>query len=367
MKNIVIFNEHWLSGGVESLFMNLISNITDNDLKITILVTQKESDVYDSFLAQANIKLISIFDKPIANPIIRTLKNSRGFKKKIKELNPDILHINSCNAYCLKLAYFAKKLGIKNVIVHSHNTEIEHDKLGIKEFAHRYWIKRFVKYPDYFFGCSTESLEFMYHSTDGHLVKNGVNLDRFKFDTKSREEIRKKHDILDEEIVLGHVGRFSNQKNHKFLIDIFDSYLKVNWKAKLLLVGEGELEEEIKDYVKEYHLDDKVIFVGKTSEVEKYYSAFDIFLLPSFHEGLPVVAIEAQASNLPTILSDKISKETKVNDDVSFISIDDAKLWVNEIEKYHNYKRVFDQEKLKSAGFDIVDSAKKLEDFYKNI
>lgn len=365
MKHVVIFNDHWCSGGVESLWTNLIKNITTNEFRFTILATQKETDIYDSLLVDHNVSFTTILNKVISNPIIRTRKNLKGFKKKIKELKPDILHINSCNASGLKLAHIAKKCGVSKVIVHSHNTLIEADKLKLKLLAHKMWQKKYLSSPDAYFGCSTESLEFMFNTKEGYLVKNGVNLDKFKFNEDYKEEIRNKFDLKFSDYVIGHVGRFCNQKNHKYLLDVFNKYLQEK-DAYLMLVGEGELKEEIENYADYLGIKNNIIFAGTTSEVFKYYSAFDIFVLPSLHEGLPVVAIEAQATGLPVIMADTITKEAKITQNVSYLPLGDERLWVNRINEYREMERKDTREEIKVAGFDIKDSASKLIEFYKN-
>lgn len=366
MKHVVIFNDHWCSGGVESLWTNLIKNITTDEFYFTILATQKETDIYDDILNEHNVNIITILDKVISNPIIRTKKNIKGFKNKIKELNPDILHINSCNASGLKLAHIAKKCGIKHVIVHSHNTLIEADKLKLKLLAHKIWQRKYLSAPDAYFGCSTESLAFMFNTKKGYLLKNGVDLSKFKFEEEYRNEIRGKFNLRPDDYVIGHVGRFCNQKNHKFLIDIFNNYLKTN-NGYLMLVGEGELREEIEEYANSLGIKNHIIFAGTTSEVYKYYSAFDLFVLPSLHEGLPVVAIEAQATGLPVIMADTITQEAKITTNVSYLPLSDMDLWVSRINQYKNIERKDTKEEITASGFDIKDSANKLIKFYQNM
>lgn len=366
MINIVVFNDHWCSGGVESLWTNLLKNIDDSNLSFTILATQKETDIYDKLLKEKNIKIVTILDHVINNPIIRTKKNIKGFKNKIQMLKPDILHINSCNASGLKLAHIAKKCGIKKVIVHSHNTLIEADKLKLKLFAHKMWQRRYLNAADYYFGCSTESLEFMFKTKEGYLLKNGVDLNKFSFNSNFRTEIRDKYNLKESDLVIGHVGRFCNQKNHRFLIDIFKKYLEHN-QGYLMLIGEGELNEEIEEYVESLGINDNVIFVGTTSNVYKYYNAFDIFTLPSLHEGLPVVAIEAQASGLPVIMANMITREAKILKNVSYLPLDNKDVWVKQIKEYQGLERKDTKDAIKDAGFDIKESANKLVEFYKNM
>ena len=181
---------------------------------------------------------------------------------------------------------------------------------------------------------------------------------------KIRNIFREKLDISDK-VVIGNVGRFTFQKNHKFLLEVFNEYLKINNEAILLLVGEGELEEEIRNKMKDLNIDNKVIFYGISNEVEKLMQAMDCFVMTSFYEGLPIVGVEAQASGLPLILSDKITNEIKIISNVKFISLNDnARIWACELDKSIKLQRKDTSNELIEKGFDIESIAKKLEELF---
>jgi len=164
------------------------------------------------------------------------------------------------------------------------------------------------------------------------------------------------------------VGRFSNQKNHNFLIDIFYEIIKINKKSKLILIGTGELENEIKEKVESLSLKEKVIFLGARADVNKIMQAMDVFILPSLFEGLPVVGVEAQASGLPCIISDTVSKDVKITDSVLQISLSlPPEEWGKKlIDFYETFERKDMTEAITSAGYDIISVVKKLEQLYKN-
>lgn len=369
MKKIVIFNDHWCSGGVESLWTNFINEMGNSDeLRFTILASQKETDIYDKMLIKNNVKIVTVLDRIYKNPIIRTIKNSFGLKKKLKELNPDILHINSCNASALKYACMAKKLGIKVVIVHSHNTMIENDRFHLKLRAHLFWRKKYIKYPDYRFACSTEAAKFMFGSTDNiYLMKNAVDLSKFDYNEEYRQEIRKKYNLKDE-ILIGHVGRFSAQKNHMRLLDIFLEINKLNSNTRLMCLGEGELKEEFMLKAKAFGIEKYIIDAGVRPDAYKYYQAFDAFVLPSLHEGLPFVGIEAQAAGLPLVLSNTITKETKILDSTIFMDLNESNvLWAGQVLKLVNETpRQSKRQEIISSGFDLSYEAIRLKNFYLN-
>ena len=370
MKKIIIYNDHWCSGGVESFWTNIINSIgITEDFHFRILVAQKESDIYDSILEKNNVKVEYIIDKPTGNPFKRIYTTNKKIKKKLSELECDILHINTCNAFGLKISKVAKKIGIENVIVHAHNSQVENDRFRLKRIYH-FIAKRFYsKYPDYYFACSRLAGEFVFSKKYYNRIKiinNGVNIDRFSFNADVRVKTRDELNI-NNEIVIGHIGRFSEQKNQSYVIKIFNEFNKINKNSKLLLIGDGTLKNKIDAKIEKLGLKDKVIEIINTKDIEKYYQAMDVFILPSKHEGLPVVGVEAQTSGLPVIFSDSITREVKISDNVLFVSIKNKPIiWA--ISILENSKKIINRsinkEITKNKGFDIIDVANELKDFY---
>lgn len=199
-------------------------------------------------------------------------------------------------------------------------------------------------------------------------MNNCVDINTFKFNDEYRKSIRSKYNIGDKEILLGHVGRLNPVKNQKFILDILSEYSKFNSNVKCMIVGSGPLREELINYSKSLNLGNKIIFVDSTNEVYKYYQAFDCFLLPSFSEGVPTVAVEAQCSNLFSVLSNKITNEVKINDNLFYLDIKDAKTWANfindRVKEY--YDRNFESKVLNSK-FNVDLGYKNLQDYYKSL
>ena len=191
------------------------------------------------------------------------------------------------------------------------------------------------------------------------LIYNAVDSSFFNYDMRNRKKIRKELNI-DNKFVIGHVGRFCYQKNHDFLIRMFNLYLKTNPDSVLLLIGEGELKSSIKNIVDNFGINDKVLFLGTTNKVYEYLSVFDLFVLPSRFEGLPVVGIEAQAVGINCIFSDLISSELKINDNVVFSPLDE-KIWVDKINCVKSLKL---KDNNIHNNYDIFKESKKLEKEY---
>lgn len=198
-------------------------------------------------------------------------------------------------------------------------------------------------------------------------IPNGIALEKYAFDLTIREKVRRDLGV-ENKFVIGHAGRFNVQKNHEYLIDVFASLHKECNDAVLLLFGDGELRESMQQKVKKLHLEESVHFMGTTNEMQKMYQAMDVFVMPSFCEGLPVAGVEAQASGLPVLLADTITKEVDVTDCVKYLPLSkDKSAWVKEIQSFRDFKRYSRIEELRKAGFDEKDVAKYFQNFYLNI
>jgi glycosyltransferase involved in cell wall biosynthesis len=197
------------------------------------------------------------------------------------------------------------------------------------------------------------------------IIANGVDTQKFTFDEKVRNNYRSLMK-LEDKFVIGHIGRFAYVKNHDFLIDIFSEIIKLNPESVLLLIGQGDLEREIRDKVERLGLAYCVRFLGVRNDVHKLLQAMDVFLLPSLYEGLPVVGVEAQASGLSMVVSDAVTEEAKVLNSFAFMSLkQSAEEWAQTILKYRNgYERRNTLDEIIGAGFDATRVADELEKFY---
>ena len=200
------------------------------------------------------------------------------------------------------------------------------------------------------------------------MIPNGIETEKFKYN----EEIRNKYrtDLgIENKVVIGNIGRFMEQKNHKFLLEVFKEFLNINPNSVLLLIGDGELEDKTKDYAKELEIDKNVMFLGLRKDIPNLLMCMDIFVMTSFHEGLPVVGVEAQSSGLPIIFSNNITREVEILENVKYVKLEDgAKIWADEINnllaKENDRKQSF--QKVKEKGFDIKETVKKIEQIYLN-
>ena len=346
------------SGGAEAMIMNWYRNIDRASVQFDFLLRSTEN-MYIDEIEKLGGKVYYTAEYP--RHYFKNKKETiRFFKQHASEYAA--IHVH-CNALLyVNIFNIAKKYGIKTNIIHSHSIKT---KNRVFEIIHKLNKKRMHKMANVFYACSQEAGQWAFHKgIEYQIIKNGINVERFKYNAEAREKLRAELGI-EGKCVLGHVGRFLDVKNHMFLLDVFEKIRKKRNDARLILVGTGPLEEKIKEETERRGLVEQVRFLGVRKDVENIYSAIDIFALPSKYEGLGIVLIEAQASGLPCVASDCIPKECKILDSLQFLPITDSEAWSNYILKI-----VVPDNRLKycddvvNAGFDVKESVKKIQDFY---
>lgn len=352
----------WIGGGVESVVMNYYRHIDRTKIQFDFICDEDSTNIPYEEIEKLGGRVILI------PPYQKLFKYHNKLKKILKDGNYKIVHshINTLSIFSL---FAAKCAGVPVRIAHSHSTTNKKEKKkNLLKQALRPFSKEFA--TDYMC-CSELAGRWLfgnkeYDKGNVYLLNNAIDLDKFKYDEKIRSEKRKKLNISDDTLVIGHVGRFVEQKNHRFLIDIFNEIHKQNSNSILLLAGQGPLMEEIKSKVESLGLEKFVIFLGQIDDADKLYQAIDIFVLPSLYEGLPVVGVEVQATGLLCELSSNMTKETKILDTTRFISLDkSAKEWASIIlDDYSKFKRYDTTADITKSNFNIKKETIKLENKY---
>ena len=347
-------------GGAENYVMNMYRNIDRTKVQFDFLLRSRET-AYEEEIKKLGGRIFYTSEYP--RHFIKNKKEVEAFFESHKDY--DIVHVHANALIYMTVLKIAKKHNINCRIMHSHNTDT---KRPIYRIIHNF-NKQFInKWATDYFACSTEAGKWMFKN-DFILRKNAINIDKFQKDKEVRKKIRKDLGVEDK-FVIGHIGRFVIQKNHTFLLKIFNEYHKKNPESVLLLVGDGYLEEDIKNLVNEYGLKDSVKFLGNRSDVDTVFQAFDIMVFPSLFEGLPVVIVEAQAANVPCIISDNITDEVLITSSVKKLSLDEeVETWIKNINQFKNYDKPSEEEIMKKfilVGFDSKSAAKELQSFYLN-
>ena len=355
----------YIGGGVEAVTINYYRNIDKNKIQLDFICDEDSTNIPYEEIEKMGGKVIIIpsYSKPF--------KYHKELKIVLKEGNYKIIHsnINTLSVFSL---FAAKCAGVPVRIAHSHSTTNKKEK---KKNLMKQVLRPFSKvFATDYMCCSELAGRWLfgnkeYDKGNVYLLNNAIDLDKFKYNEALRKKKRKELGIKDDTLVIGHIGRFVAQKNHDYLIDIFNEIHKKNNNSILLLAGQGPLMEDIKNKVKELNLDDSVKFLGQRNDANELYQAFDVFLLPSLYEGLPVVGVEAQASGLLCYLSDDMTKETKVLDITKFMSLNNTpEEWANNIlDDVKKYKRIDTSKEMTAKNFNIKEEAKKLEEYYLNL
>lgn len=360
---ILVFGMTENPGGVESFLTNYYRHINRNKIQWDFLCNSYNPVAYEDELVALGGRCFHITAR------------SDNRQKYVQELEAvfeqhasewDAIWVNVCSLANIDYLKVAKKYGIEHRIIHSHNSQNMDNWL--RGLLHK-WNKRQIgEVATDFWACSDDAARWFY---SGEILKkaivihNAVDVERMRFDEQKRNAIREKYGWTDK-YVIGNVGRLHFQKNQSFAIEVFRQYHKKNPDAILILVGQGEDEQMLKEKIEKCGLSSAVFFAGLQSDIQAWLSAFDLFLFPSKFEGLGIAALEAEANGLPTIASKSvIPGEVKINDNFIFFDLEaGAEAWSSQIEKMRVFGRadyLEVKDRFVKNGYDIVAENDKLE------
>lgn len=361
MKILQIPTGGLFSDGILSCIVEYVTAMDKSGMDIQVLATNNPEKSVVEKVENSGCRVVSI---PYRKKNI--VKYFFALYKYISKEKIDVVHVHGSSAIMSVELVAARLAGCKVRIAHSHNTTCENqkaDKILRPVFNRNYTTA---------FACGQDAGRWMFGKQKFTIIPNGRNLKKYEYDTKKRTEYRNKLGIPLDALVIGHVGGFNVQKNHEYMIRIFAELHKKKPDTYLVLVGAGGLISKIKRQALELGLEDNVIFTGAVDNVSDYLSAFDVMLLPSLYEGLPLVVIEWQISGLPCIISDTITKECAITSLVKFESIKESPtVWAKDIEEFKIENRDINREALlnamRIAGYDIDEGARKLREIYERL
>lgn len=348
-------------GGSETFIMNLYSNIDRKKITFDFIV---HGDVHGHY-EETLLGFGSTINRVPRYKGFNHFKYINSVKKILSKYNPEttIIHIHMMSVAKI-VSKQAKIKGFKTII-HSHSTN-NNGKNFIENIYRKILMQNVTKYSNLNLACSIEAGNFLFKQEKFTIMKNGIPLEKYLFNNEHRKKIREKYCLLNKgEILVGHVGRFDDAKNQKFVLEVFHKFNQEIPTSKLILIGEGKDKNTIEFEAKQKGIFDKVIFTGSISNVNEYMSAMDFFLFPSKYEGFGIVALEAQASGLPVLASDVIPRETKVTDRIFYYSLEKTAFeWKNKmVEIINTIDRLSDFNRDKLYDFD----SKKVAQDYTNI
>lgn len=349
-------------GGSQAFVMNVYRNIDRSKVQFDFVVTPETKEGFYDEITNLGGKIFTCPRYKGTNHI-QYNKWWDDFFNKHPEYKVIHGHVRSTASIYLKIA---KKHELVT-IAHSHSTS---NGNGISAIVKRIIQLPIRKQADFLFACSDKAGKWLFGERaitqqNYYMIPNGVDLKRFEFDINKRNQMRMTLGIKEDMMILGHIGRLSTPKNHKFLLNVFNQYHKINSNSRLLLVGDGELFDSIKQHINKLDINDAVIMTGSKQNTEDYYQIMDIFLFPSLWEGLPVSVVEAQANGLQCIISDVITHDVDLTALIQYLPLDE-KLWLGAIAEAHKKERIglTSEDRVRLQPFDAITVANKLQEFY---
>lgn len=367
-KRVLLFMDVFSCGGIERFLYNTCKFINKDlyDISVVSVVLDKKSHYIEMF-DEICIPIDQLIVQNETNPLKRMQQGHKAFSAYLKKIDKKtIIHFNISNSIDMKYAQIAKKAGFNNLIYHSHNSDATSN---LKRMAHYLFRPYRYKYSKRYIACSEKAAIWMYPSKIVNnkkytIINNAIDVSLYDYNDEVRKKVREKLGIKNE-ILLGHIGRYNIQKNHDFLIDIFYEFHKIICNSKLLLIGDGKLFDTISLKIQRLNLENNVITIKQTNKVNEYMQAMDAFVLPSLYEGLPFVLVEEQAAALPAIVSNTITHEIEITNYIKYFSLEsNAQKWAKKIIDLLKLNRTSTLSEISVAGFNILDSIKKLENIY---
>lgn len=365
MHKYLVFGMGSQRGGIESFLINYISKMVSEEDQFDFVLF----DFVPDFISNSALNkcTMHIVPKRTKNPIL--------YYKKLNEIlskeKYDVVWYNVCTLSDILLLKLAKRWNVPCRIVHSHNgANMGGTLIGL---AHSFNKKIIKKYVTDYWACSEVAAKFMFppeiiNNQKVKYIKNAIDTNAYRFNEETREKVRKELQLTNE-LLIGHIGRFHFQKNHEFILDIFEKIKESDDNVRLLLIGDGELKGKISSIAKERGVLQSICMMEKRTDINELMQAMDVFLFPSLFEGLPFVLVEAQTAGLPCVISDTISKEVILTDNVQVLSLHDSiDKWISAILKSGEEKsREKYVEMVSSKGFDISERAVDLKNYLNKI
>ena len=349
-------------GGAETFLMKLYRNLDRSRYQMDFCINNPEKQFYEEEILSLGGKLFRVPNK--SDNIIAF---RQGLFHVIHENNYKyVLRITS-NAMGFLDLKIAREAGA--IVCAARSSNAGGDNTFKASLAHIVGRTLYGKYVNRMIAPSDLAAIYTfgrraYNRGKVVMLRNALDLNYYKFNKESRQNVRQELGIEKDERVIGHIGRFQHQKNHEFLLKIFAALCEKNTDAVLLLVGEGELRERIRSQAKELGITERVVFAGVRADIPAVLSAMDVFVLPSFFEGMPNVVIEAQATGLPCVIADTITREANVTELVDYIPLTvNVNKWVDRINTKLNQPRMDAHNVLVESGYEIASATRCFEKY----
>lgn len=374
-KRIFWYCEKWQPGGIQTVQVNLLNHFDLNKFQFDIAVSEDDTDFFDSRLETYGVRKIVTLSRHYRAPFRRVMANIFAIRRFLHDGNYDIVHFNVCHGVELIYLFWAWYYRVPVRIVHCRNNGIGAGGRSrkLKIMCHTVCKHVFRSCANVKLANSDLAARWLFCKKDMlsgavHIINNGIEASRYSFSASERIKTRNKLGLTDK-FVVGHIGHFSYQKNHEFLLHIMKELVTLVPNAVLLLIGTGERQDKIEQLADQLGISDHVIFGGITDNIPEMLWAMDAFVLPSRFEGFGNVLIEAQAAGLKCFASeDVIPKAVKITDNLTWVSLQESySAWARQIAEVNNrYIHRDYTQKVIDAGYDCSAMADYLTKIYQN-
>lgn len=349
-------------GGMEAYIMNIYRNIDRTKLQFDFLYPYEDKMAFSDEVLKLGGHIYHVPSRKKS-----PAAHYRLLKKLFKEHQFAGMYYQ-CNQklHTLEIFKYAKRYGVKHRVVHSHNsTQIESSK--INAYREKLIEMNMDKYATDYFACSRDAGKWMFPGKGYTVINNGVDITRFRYDTGIRDSLRREMNIDDNTVVLGTVGRLSEQKYPEFMVEAFREYHKLNPDSVFIHIGAGEKEREMLELVAKYELGNEYFLVGKKDNVYDYMNVMDGFVLSSRYEGFPIVLVEAQSTGLGCIVSDVITEDVNITGKISYVPLGNPSEWAAAIDAVISRdkgRREDQTARIKELGYDIVSVSESIQKYF---
>lgn len=357
-KRTILFTEKFNDGGIEKIVTHIFLGLDRKEYTPDILAFTEDSSIYKK------IPKTILINKKIKTSFMRKIIGIRKLKKYFKTNKIDIFHVNTYNSIGLIYAKIAYRYGVNNIVLHAHNSNVDSDPLKVKHFIN-YIVKILFLNKNYtYISASEQCSSFCFgEKAETIIIPNQIESKEYIYNENVRNEYRKKFMFKRNEFVIGNIGRFEKQKNHKFLLSVFEEIHNQKQNAYLVIVGDGRLKNQIMKQIQRKKLQDFILILEPRNDINKLMQMFDAYVSTSKYEGFGLTILEAQAASLPTYCTEKVPNEVLKTDMVHTISLSESpESWAKIICK--NNKKARQKNILKDT---ISDFVKKIEKIYKTI
>lgn len=359
MKRILYISHFLNVAGTESFMMNSYRRLDRKRYAIDFLIFDSAETVYTREVTANGDRLYRLPAR--REGLLKYLHALRAFFAQ-HATEYQVVHWCTGNLSTIAPLVMAQRYGIRTRIIHAHSTNCAGRHNRLLHGLNRHLLAGLCTDR---LACSQAAADFFYGKGKATIIRNGIETSRYAYNPAIRAEMRRSMGIADGEKVMGHVGRCDRNKNHRKLLDVFATAVKMSVADRLLMIGQGDTETEIQAQIESLGIAERVLWIRQTNEVNRYMQAMDVFVMPSLFEGLPFVLVEAQAAGLPCVLSDTIQSDSRINSNMMFLPLSETDTaWAVAIQRLTAEERTDRLMTVKNAGYDIQTTIQQLEKIY---